>query len=318
MMTAPARITAAEITTGRAALTLHRVTMASPATTLTVAASIDSTVRAKATPELGCPSTSIVAERFATIATNATAPVAIANVRRSPVRNNVRIPNTAPMAAMSGTNAPISSWSAIDHTTAVTAPSRHTRTQVATGDGPRAVASARSSSSSTCSTTVVLRVQDCDSNYVILTVVLSRRSDRGPRRWRHAHGWSRLGLSRPPSATRGGDDMPVVEVSQLTKRYGERVAVDDLSFAVGEGEIFGIVGPNGAGTTTTVESIVGLGTPDSDTIRVLGLDPHRDRRQLFRRAWPEPSDIRRLHAEDGRHHDLMRAAGRGGRGGPRA
>jgi len=74
--------------------------------------------------------------------------------------------------------------------------------------------------------------------------------------------------------------MNVIEVTHLTKRYGARAAVDDVSFSVEEGEIFGILGPNGAGKTTTVESIVGLRTPDSGDIRVLGLDPRRDRERL--------------------------------------
>ena len=74
--------------------------------------------------------------------------------------------------------------------------------------------------------------------------------------------------------------MNVIEVSDLTKRYGDHTAVDGVSFSVEEGEIFGILGPNGAGKTTTVESIAGLRTPDSGTIRVLGLDPRRDRPRL--------------------------------------
>jgi ATP/maltotriose-dependent transcriptional regulator MalT len=51
--------------------------------------------------------------------------------------------------------------------------------------------------------------------------------------------------------------MNVIEVTNLTKRYGDRTAVDDISFSVEEGEVFGILGPNGAGKTTTVESIAG-------------------------------------------------------------
>src|SRR5262245_42737553 len=74
--------------------------------------------------------------------------------------------------------------------------------------------------------------------------------------------------------------MNVIEVIDLSKRYGDRVAVDGVSFAVEEGEIFGILGPNGAGKTTTIESIAGLRTPDTGTIRVLGLDPRTDRDQL--------------------------------------
>ena len=48
--------------------------------------------------------------------------------------------------------------------------------------------------------------------------------------------------------------MNVIEVTDLTKRYGGRTAVDGVSFSVEEGEIFGILGPNGAGKTTTVET----------------------------------------------------------------
>lgn len=69
---------------------------------------------------------------------------------------------------------------------------------------------------------------------------------------------------------------PVIEVSHLCKRYGKTLAVDDVSLSVREDEIFGILGPNGAGKTTTVECLVGLRSPDSGTIRVLGLDPQRD------------------------------------------
>ena len=71
--------------------------------------------------------------------------------------------------------------------------------------------------------------------------------------------------------------MNVIEVTDLTKRYDGRAAVDGVSFSVEEGEIFGILGPNGAGKTTTVESIAGLRKPDAGSIRVLGLDPQRDR-----------------------------------------
>ena len=74
--------------------------------------------------------------------------------------------------------------------------------------------------------------------------------------------------------------MNIVEVTELTKRYGGRTAVDGVSFSVEEGEIFGILGPNGAGKTTTVESIAGLRQPDGGAIRVLGFDPQHDRDRL--------------------------------------
>ncbi len=77
--------------------------------------------------------------------------------------------------------------------------------------------------------------------------------------------------------------MPAIEVENLTKRYGDVPAMAGVSFTVEKGEIFGVLGPNGAGKTTTVESIAGLRRPDSGTIRVLDLDPQRDRDELRRR-----------------------------------
>ena len=74
--------------------------------------------------------------------------------------------------------------------------------------------------------------------------------------------------------------MAAIEVERLTKRYGAKVAVDDVSFTVAEGEIFGLLGRNGAGKSTTVDCLAGLRVPDHGRIRVAGLDPRQDRRQL--------------------------------------
>ncbi len=82
----------------------------------------------------------------------------------------------------------------------------------------------------------------------------------------------------------------VIEVQNLRKRYGDTVAVDDISFTVAEGEIFGILGRGGAGKTTTVECIEGLRTPDSGTISVLGLHPVRDRGELRQRLGAQLQD----------------------------
>ncbi|SDP89854.1 ABC transporter ATP-binding protein [Lentzea jiangxiensis] len=67
--------------------------------------------------------------------------------------------------------------------------------------------------------------------------------------------------------------MAIIEVRDLGKRYGPRVAVDSVSFEVAEGEIFGVLGPNGAGKTTTVECVAGLRTPDRGSVAVLGKRP---------------------------------------------
>ncbi|MFI7521050.1 ABC transporter ATP-binding protein [Micromonospora globbae] len=74
--------------------------------------------------------------------------------------------------------------------------------------------------------------------------------------------------------------VPAIQVEHLHKRYGDVVAVEDVSFEVAAGEVLGLLGVNGAGKTTTVELIAGLRTPDEGRIRVLGLDPRRDRGAL--------------------------------------
>jgi ABC-2 type transport system ATP-binding protein len=76
---------------------------------------------------------------------------------------------------------------------------------------------------------------------------------------------------------------PVVTVEHLKKRYGDLVAVDDVTFTVERGEIFGILGPNGCGKTTTVECLQGLRPTDGGELSVLGLDPRRHARELRRR-----------------------------------
>lgn len=74
-----------------------------------------------------------------------------------------------------------------------------------------------------------------------------------------------------------------IEVRGLTKRYGARAAVDDLSFEVAHGSVFALLGTNGAGKTTTVETLEGYRAPDEGTVRVLGLDPIADGAALKQR-----------------------------------
>ncbi|GAA3993704.1 hypothetical protein GCM10022384_46650 [Streptomyces marokkonensis] len=81
---------------------------------------------------------------------------------------------------------------------------------------------------------------------------------------------------------RDPDAMPVIEVTDLRRSYGDHPAVDGVSFAVEEGEIFGIRGPNGAGKTTTVECVEGLRVPDAGRVRVTGLDPVADHKEVTR------------------------------------
>ncbi len=65
---------------------------------------------------------------------------------------------------------------------------------------------------------------------------------------------------------------PIIEVGELTKRFGDVTAVDHVSFQVERGELFGFLGPNGAGKTTTINMLIGLARPDSGAIRIGGLN----------------------------------------------
>jgi ABC-2 type transport system ATP-binding protein len=76
---------------------------------------------------------------------------------------------------------------------------------------------------------------------------------------------------------------PAVEIDGLVMAYGDKVAVDGLSLEVARGSITAVLGPNGAGKTTTLETCEGYRVAQRGTVRVLGLDPQRDRAQLLPR-----------------------------------
>ncbi|MFB6202828.1 MAG: ABC transporter ATP-binding protein, partial [Halorhabdus sp.] len=74
--------------------------------------------------------------------------------------------------------------------------------------------------------------------------------------------------------------MTAIETDGLTKRYGELTALTDFSLTVESGALFGLLGPNGSGKTTTIEILTGQREPDRGTARVLGLDPVADPRAV--------------------------------------
>ena len=77
---------------------------------------------------------------------------------------------------------------------------------------------------------------------------------------------------------------PAIEVSGLRKRYGAVQAVDGVDLRIETGAVYALLGPNGAGKTTTVEILEGFRKRDQGEIRVLGLDPDRQREALLRRV----------------------------------
>jgi ABC-2 type transport system ATP-binding protein len=74
-----------------------------------------------------------------------------------------------------------------------------------------------------------------------------------------------------------------IDVEKLTKRYGDLLAVNDISFTVRKGEVFAFLGPNGAGKTTTVEIIETIRTPTSGKVILLGMDVTKKKRKIARR-----------------------------------
>jgi len=75
----------------------------------------------------------------------------------------------------------------------------------------------------------------------------------------------------------------VIEVEKLTKRYGDLLAVNDISFTVRKGEVFALLGPNGAGKTTTVEIIDTIRTPTSGKVSLLGMDVTKKKHNIVPR-----------------------------------
>lgn len=79
-------------------------------------------------------------------------------------------------------------------------------------------------------------------------------------------------------------DEPCICVRNLTKSFGNRKVVDDLSFDVKKGEVFALLGHNGAGKSTTIDLILGLKAPEAGFAKILGMDADKNRKQVFERV----------------------------------
>ena len=88
-----------------------------------------------------------------------------------------------------------------------------------------------------------------------------------------------------------GSKPEAVEVSDLRKTYGKVIALDGVDLVVTAGTIFGLVGPNGAGKTTLIKALVGALRPTAGAVRVLGLDPLRDKWDLRRQIGYMPQSL---------------------------
>jgi ABC-2 type transport system ATP-binding protein len=91
---------------------------------------------------------------------------------------------------------------------------------------------------------------------------------------------------------RRGRAIDVIATESLCKRYGARLAIEDLELRVPAGSVFGFIGPNGAGKTTAIRMLLGFLRPDAGTARVFGLDCWRESPRVKRRIGYVPGDLR--------------------------
>ena len=83
----------------------------------------------------------------------------------------------------------------------------------------------------------------------------------------------------------------MLQVDRLSKRYGERVAVNAISFSIAQGETVGLLGPNGAGKTTAIAMISGISRPDGGEVSLCGVSLSQDANALKRRVGLVPQDL---------------------------
>ena len=84
---------------------------------------------------------------------------------------------------------------------------------------------------------------------------------------------------------------PIIELVDLTKKYGTFTAVDQLNLTIQRGEIFGLLGPNGAGKSTTILMMLGLTEPYSGTVKVCGINSTSNPIEVKRKVGYLPEDV---------------------------
>ena len=75
----------------------------------------------------------------------------------------------------------------------------------------------------------------------------------------------------------------VLEVKNLTKKFGKLTAVNDISFSIRDGEILGLLGPNGAGKTTTIQILLGVMDPTEGSIQYFGKDFNKNKEEILKK-----------------------------------
>jgi lipooligosaccharide transport system ATP-binding protein len=84
---------------------------------------------------------------------------------------------------------------------------------------------------------------------------------------------------------------PIIEAKNLTKKFGDLIAVDSISFSIAPGEYFGFLGPNGAGKTTTIRIIHCVSPKTAGEIKVIGMDANVDNREIKKCVGVVPQEV---------------------------
>src|SRR3546814_7721133 len=107
----------------------------------------------------------------------------------------------------------------------------------------------------------------------------------------HSHRtWKRISLV-PQIRKEINVDEPIIELKELTKKYGSFTAVDRLDLSVSRGEVFGLLGPNGAGKSTSILMMTGLTEPTSGSVHVCGVNSTSKPVEVKRRVGYLPEDV---------------------------
>ncbi|WP_254532006.1 ABC transporter ATP-binding protein [Natrinema gelatinilyticum] len=96
--------------------------------------------------------------------------------------------------------------------------------------------------------------------------------------------------------------MPAITVDNLTKSFGQTLALNDLSFRVDEGEVFGFLGPNGAGKSTMINIVLDFARPTDGSVSVLGMDAQRNSRDIRQRTGVLPEGVETYGRLTARQH----------------
>ncbi len=84
---------------------------------------------------------------------------------------------------------------------------------------------------------------------------------------------------------------PMLEITNLVKKYGETTAVNDISLSIPKGSFFGLLGPNGAGKSTTIHCVTGIAQPTSGTIKIDGVDVVEDYKEARKKVGLSPQEF---------------------------